>query len=262
MKVKLAREGGEEGQTIVFYGTTDPEILYEKVRLAEKLDTVEEPSQIIVKTRKDMKEGERWVSAPEKDVKVVEGRPFAWKMAEDDEMLEKVQALQKQVQLIKAKEMDISALEESLKKLETELQAKEEKLKELKFKVERVTGEPIVIKRVHEGEAESGRGVVITEGKPLGAAKGRVFVETGDKNEGAINLIFTGQEGEAGKAAFERAVAALKKELPEGYMLVEQKYDSEDGTMTFKVAAPEGRKTDGTLIRKLVETVQEQIKTS
>jgi len=260
MKVKLAREGGEEGQTIVFYGTTDPEIVYQKVRLAEKAEAVEAPAQVIVKTRKDMKEGEQWVSAPEKAVKVVEGQPFAWTMAKEDDMLEKVHALQEQVQAIKARKMDISALEESLKKLEAELKANEKKLKELKFKVDRVQGEPVVIKRWHEGEAESGQSVVITEGKGGGAAKSRVFVETGDKNEGTINLIFTGQDGEAGKAAFERAVTTLKKGLPEGYKLVEQKYDSEDGTMTFKVAAPEGKKTDGTLIRKLVEMVQEEIK--
>jgi len=259
MKVKLAKEGGEEGQTIVFYGTTDPEIVYEKVRLAEKAEAVEAPSQVIVKTRKDMKEGESWVSAPAKGVKIVEGRPFAWTAAVDDDMLEKIHALQEQVQAIKAKKMDLAALEESLKKLEAELQAKGEKLKELKFKVDRVPGEPVVIKRWHEGEAGSGS-VVIAEGKWGGAAKPRVLVETGDKNEGTINLVFTGQEGEAGQAAFERAVTTLKKGLPEGYKLVEQKYDGEDGTMTFKVAAPEGKKTDGTLVRKLVEMVQQEIK--
>ena len=260
MKVKLAEEGGEEGQTIVFYGTTDPEIVYQKVRLAEKAEAVVEPSQVIVKTRKDMKEGQRWMSAPEKEAKVVEGRPFAWTAAVDDEMLEKVHALQEQVQAIKAKKMDLAALEESLKKLEAELQAKEEKFKEFKYKADRVPGEPIIIKRVDAGEAESGLSVVIAEGKPVGPAKARVFVETGDKNEGTINLVFTGQEGEEGKAAFERAVTTLKKQLPEGYKLVEQKFDGEDGTMTFKVEAPEGKKTDGTLIRKLVEMVQEQIK--
>ncbi len=291
MKVKLDKQGGEEGQTIVFYGTTDPEIVTEKIRLAEKAEAAEEPGQIIFKTRKDTKEGERWVSAPAKEAKVVEeGVPgAAWTIQEgghavvgtagtavwvaeggqayayatgmkDEEMLERVHALQEQVQAIKAKEMDITALEESLKKLEAELQAKEAKLKELKFKVDRVPGEPVLIKKVRETEAEGGNTVVVTEGKALGTAKGRVFVATGDKNEGTINLVFTGHEGEASQAAFERAVTTLEKELPEGYKLVEQKYDSEDGTMTFKVAAPEGKKTDGELIRKLVKMVQEQIK--
>jgi beta-lactamase regulating signal transducer with metallopeptidase domain len=288
MKVKLDKQGGEEGQTIVFYGTTDPEIVTEKIRLAEKVEAAEEPGQVIVKTRKDMKEGERWLSAPAKEAKVVEGQPYAWTIQEgghavvgkagtavwvaeggpayayatgmrDEEMLKRVQALQEQVQAIKAKKMDLSALEESLKKLEVELQAKEEKLKEIKSKLERVPGEPVLIKKVRETEAEGGDTFVITEDKPVRPAKGGVFVATGDKNEGTINLVFTGHEGEAGQAAFERAVTTLKKELPEGYTLVEQKFDGEDGTMTFKVAPPEGKKTDGTFIKKLVEMVQEQI---
>ncbi|MCU0244201.1 MAG: hypothetical protein MUE80_05575, partial [Acidobacteria bacterium] len=50
-------------------------------------------------------------------------------LAADDKMLDKVRALQEQVQAIKAKKMDLSALEESLKKLEAELEAKDEKLR-------------------------------------------------------------------------------------------------------------------------------------
>ena len=231
MKVKLDKQGGEEGQTIVFYGTTDPEIVTEKIRLAEKAEAAEEPGQVIVKTRKDMKEGERWVSAPAKEAKVVEGQPYAWTIQEgghavvgkagtavwvaeggpayayatgmrDEEMLKRVQALQEQVQAIKAKKMDLSALEESLKKLEAELQAKEEKLKEIKSKLERVPGEPVLIKKVRETEAEGGDTFVITEDKAVRPAKGGVFVATGDKNEGTINLVFTGHEGEAGQGGF------------------------------------------------------------
>ena len=71
-----------------------------------------------------------------------------------------------------------------------------------------------------------------------------------------ISLLFTGHDGEAGQASFERAIVALKKALPEGYTLAEQKYDGENGTMTFKIAAPEGKKTDETLVKKLVDAVK------
>ena len=169
---RIVKEGDAEGRAGYFIGTTEPEVAAGKIKLVEKTEAGEVPGQVIVKTRKDMKEGETWVVAPEKgkvirvapaDAKVsawaaesVEGKPFAWTIAKDDDMLEKVHALQEQVQAIKAKKMDITALEESLKKLEAELQAKEEKLKELKFKVDRVPGEPVLIKKVRETEAEGG----------------------------------------------------------------------------------------------------------
>ncbi len=177
------------------------------------------------------------------------------------EMLEKIQALQEQVQAIKAKKMDISALEESLKKLEAELQAKEEKLKELEVKLEKAPGEFTVVQARRAGEAEGKAGVwVMEKDKAAQTAKAKVMIGIGDKGDRTISLIFTGQEGEAGKAAFERAIASLKKELPDGYKLVEQEFDAEKGTMTFKISAPEGKKTDETLIRKLVEPSERRSK--
>jgi hypothetical protein len=90
----------------------------------------------------------------------------------------------------------------------------------------------------------------------------KVVTGSGDKSDGTISLIFTGQEGgEEGKAAFERTVAALKKDLPEGYKLAEQEYDADKGVMTFKIAAPKGQKTDAKLIRELVESLKEAFKT-
>jgi hypothetical protein len=85
------------------------------------------------------------------------------------------------------------------------------------------------------------------------------MVAAGDKEPGAIAMVFTGHEGEAGKAVFERSIAALKKALPEGYTIAEQKFDAEDGTIRFKVAAPEGKKVDKELVKKLVDAVKTAI---
>ncbi|HSA95902.1 MAG TPA: hypothetical protein VLJ16_07620, partial [Acidobacteriota bacterium] len=91
-------------------------------------------------------------------------------------------------------------------------------------------------------------------------AKAKVMVGVEGKDFGSISLVFTGQEGEAGQAAFERAIASMKKDLPEGYKIAEQSYDPDTGTMKFKISAPEGRKTDKALIEKLVESVRAAIK--
>jgi len=277
---KIVKEGGEEGKTIVFYGTGEPKVAVEKIKIAEKADAVEVSPEVFVKVRKDVREGEKWVqAAPVKEatkVVVKEGEPaVAWTVKEGGaasafsigigsaEMLEKIQALQEQVQAIKAKKMDIAALEESLKKLAAELQAKEEKLKELKIKLDKAPEEVAWAKAARAGVAlsEGKAGVwVLEKDKVAQTEKIKVVTESGDKSDGAISLIFTGQEGEAGKAAFERAIAALKKDLPEGYKLAEQKYDAENGTMTFKISAPEGKKTDQTLVRRLVDTVKDALK--
>jgi len=273
----IVKKGDLEGQAVYFVGTTEPEIVFDKIKAAEEAEVAEEGGQVFVKIRGDRKEGETWVAAPAKTPKVVEvaperaakadiwiaeGKPLSWKTV-DDNMLEKVQALQEQVQAIKAKKMDITALEDSLKKLEAELKANEEKLRELKVKVEKVPADVAVIKKAKAAEAEARTGVWVYEkGKPDQAAKTRVMIGSDDKDKGTISLIFTGQEGEAGKLAFERALVTLRKDLPEGAKIVEQKYDAESGAMTFRIALPEGGKADNTLVRKLVDSVKEAIKTA
>ena len=188
------------------------------------------------------------------------GRAWAFSPAADQEMLEKVHALQEQVEAIKAKKMDLSALEDSLKKLESELQAKEEKLKALELKLDEAPGKLTIIKKMTGDEAEDKVSIDdVEKGEAVQTAEARVFVRSGDKDKGSINLAFTSRKGEAGQAAFERAVAKLKQDLPEGYRLIEQKYDADKGTMTFRIASPEGKTSDETLVKKLVELGQSEI---
>ena len=206
--LKVLKEGkawsiGDEGKTIVFYGDGEPKIVEGRavkivdgkaVEIAEAGEAA--PDQVIVKMRKDMKEGETWVAAkPGEEAKVVtivkEGEPakeavhvvveahpkFAWTVKEgdkeavwfagkpaaghafafssgrDEEFLQKVRALQEQVQAIKAKKMDFTALEESLKKLEAELQAKEEKFRSFEYKFDHEPG-TFVFKKSGADEAE------------------------------------------------------------------------------------------------------------
>ena len=170
-----------------------------------------------------------------------DGTAFAVSRAADEKLLEKVHALQEQVQAIKAKKMDITALEESLKKLEAELQAIEKKT---------------------AGHRSAGQTTVwITEkGHPVKVDEAKAVVRAAGDGDANINIILTGKTGEEGKKAYERALAELKKRLPEGYKLAGQSFDPENGTMVFGIAAAEGMKTDETVVRKLVEALQAEIK--
>ncbi len=89
-------------------------------------------------------------------------------------------------------------------------------------------------------------------------AKGaKAIIGIGEKK--ARSTLLTGHDGEAGQAAFERAVTKLRRDLPEGYKLIEQKYDPENGVMFFKIAGPEGKKTDEALVKKLVDSLKTEI---
>jgi len=302
LHLKIAKEIGEEGKTVLYYSEGDPKIVEGKA-----VHIVKEGEAGKTWTIKEGEKGESvWVTSasgePGKGVQVVEvvkegepakegvhvvvkakpefgwtikegdkeavwfaGKPgemskaFAFSSARDEEFLQKVRGLQEQVQAIKAKKMDLAALEESLKKLEAELQAKHEKLGSFAYSFDKEPGTFVV--RKSGGDAAEGKTFTWVEGKDGSdkMAKASVIVASGDKEPGAIAMVFTGQEGEAGKAVFERSIAALKKALPEGYTVAEQKFDAEAGTIRFKVAAPEGKKVDKDLVKKLVDAVKTAI---
>jgi len=202
----------------------------------------------------------------------VEAKPnkAVWIAERDEEMLKNIQALEEQVQAIKAKKMDLSALEESLKKLEAELKAREEKLKTLTDKLAGEAGPEhsrIIVKHRVAGE-ELDKDVEVEvrerETEEKAAAEAGMDVRRADikvraRDDGQIALVFSGQAGSEGQKACERAAARLKKELPEGYKIAEQKCDAETGTMTFRIDAPKDTKIDQALIKKLVECVRSEI---
>jgi beta-lactamase regulating signal transducer with metallopeptidase domain len=279
-------EAGAEGKTLRIVekaeaGEAAPEVIVKRIKEikpGEKWVAVEPGQEAqTVKIVKKGEAGTAWtIEEPEKGeavwvAKEVPGRPilenrvagggmaFAFSAASGKEMLDKVQALEEQVQAVKAKKMDITVLEESLKKLEAELKAKQDKLKTFTYEFDKEPVEYVFSKRSSGDEAKS-YSWVMENSKAVKDAKGaKAVIGIGEK-EGEISLLFTGYDGEAGKAAFERAIAKLKQDLPEGYKLAEQKYDAENGVMTFKIATPEGKKMDETLVKKIVDSVNEAVK--
>jgi beta-lactamase regulating signal transducer with metallopeptidase domain len=260
----------KEGETwVVAEPVTEGKAVTEgagEVKVVLKKATEVEP-EITWVAKETGKEGAVWVTKefsgkPAEGAWMAEGgQAFAFSSATDKEMLERVHALQEQVAAIKAKKMDITALEESLKKLEAELAANTEKLGQLHMTFEKRPEGLTIAKKIHEYEAQGGvvhektlgdkaegeTAVWISKGAE-GAAIAKIGVSMGDNS---VRIVFVGKG--AGPEEYERTVAKLKKELPEGCKLLEQKFDPENGTMTFKIAAPEGKKIDEQTIRKLVD---------
>ncbi len=184
------------------------------------------------------------------------GKTFAFSAAKDEEMLEKVHALQEQVEAIKAKKMDLAALEESLKKLEAELQAKEDKLKAFEYELERSPEKVATVKMLRGDEAKGGETVWVTEkGKAASANETYVKVRSGDEN---VITIILGEKG-LSREAYERVVTKLKNELPEGTTIVESSFDEDASSMTFKIGAPEGKALDKAVVKKIIDTLKAEI---
>jgi beta-lactamase regulating signal transducer with metallopeptidase domain len=235
-------ESGKDGIKVVVEKAKDvkPTIVW----------TVREPG-------KEGKEGALWVAKefsaePVKLGWVSEGgKGFTVYPVGGTELLEKVRQMQEQVEAIKAKKLDLSALEESLKKLEEELKAREAKLGEFKLDLVKEPGELSIAKEIDEATVRTGVWIY-EDGK---ARKATVGIE---KDDNTIQIVDV-DKGTTAKD-FERVVARLKKDLPEGYSLIKQEFDQENGTMVFKIAPAEGKKVDEKVVRKLVDSLKDELK--
>ena len=239
---KIIRDGDKEGSQVVVYMTPE-------VRPAAGRE---------IRVIKEGEEGTVWITK-EFSGKPVEGalaiedsKAFAFSTVRDNELLEKVRQIREQVEAVKAKKMDISALEDSLKKLEAELQAKE---KNFKIVEDKPLGDAIVYKKIRgeKIEAEAAEDGFIVEDEANAMVKVMV------KDDNVIQIVLGGKD--MGRKSYELALAKLKKDLPEGYKLTESNFDEETGTMTFKIAPPEGKKVDEKLVQKLVDGLKDAIKT-
>jgi beta-lactamase regulating signal transducer with metallopeptidase domain len=192
----------------------------------------------------------RWISE--------DGKTHIFAGARDKELLEKVREIREQVAAVKEKKIDFSSLEKSLEKLEEMLKASKEKLGKFEIKLDKEPGAAAVVEKIVEDETKRKVDIQVTEG--IKAAKVKTITSVTADDAVAILLIASGKAGEEGREAYTRAAAKLKKDLPEGYELLEQNYDEESGTMTFKVTAPKGKKDNESLIRKLVDSLKAEVK--
>lgn len=258
-------EGGKEGSKIVYYWTPEGKTAgAQEIRVIKEGEAEKGAIKVIVKKATEVepeiawvaketgKEGAVWVTKefsgkPVEGAWVSEGgKSFAFSTARDKELLDKVRKLLEQADAVKAKKMDIDVLQKSLEKLEMELKAQEVKLDKFEFKFDKEPGQIKVVKKIRGEETEA-----------EAAEKSMAVTKIVAKDDGLIQIVLVGKG--TGPEDFERAVAKLKKELPEGYRLLEQNYDAGSGAMTFKIAPPEGKKSDEKLVQKLVESLRAEI---
>lgn len=245
-KVKFFRKDDEKGEPVIVLSAKDgKDITY----IFTPRPGAEARAFSLAK--KDAEPGEAWTV-------VRDGRPLAFSIESDEEMLGRIQTLQKQLAEIKAKKLDLSALEETLKKMETELKAKEEKLKTFEYKIDKESVEDkgenlaVIVKQRSLGEVSEERGTEAALNK-VG-----VKVRAVDGGKGGITVVLT--ESGLDRAGYERALAALKKDLPEGYKITASEFEEEGPSMTVRLAPPAGTPVDKEAVEKLVKSLQAAIK--
>ena len=192
---------------------------------------------------------------PRVAIQVREGvKPRVFTIATDKELLDKIHEIQEQVKAVKDKTLDIDALEKSLEKLATELEAGGRKFHRIVVEPDKEPGKLMVGKKILEDKAAKDAGIAfLAEDEPVRARTMTAFVAEGDAT------IQVSLKGETSREAYDRAVARIKKDLPEGCRL-DPEYDEESGMMTFKITLPEGEMDRRDLMEKLVEGIKEEVK--
>lgn len=273
---KIVKEFDKEGTKLVYYLSPKSVIAGGKLHIIKEGEDEKGNVHVVVRPmieakptiswtiKEPVKKGNLWIATK------FSGKPFEGKwisedgkthvfsVARDKEILEKVREIREQVAAVKEKKTDFSTLEKSLEKLEGMLKASEEKLPNLGIEIDKEPGLAVGVEKTVKDETKGKIALQFTEGVKAAAAK-TIISYTAD-GTATIQIVAAGKAGEEGRVAYAWAAAQLKKDLPEGYKLLEQNYNEESGTMTFKITFPEGKQNIESLIRKLVWSLKAEVK--
>ncbi len=172
--------------------------------------------------------------------------------------LAETQALAKEDRRTQDRRIELWPQQESLKELEKSLQALEA---ELKKKEESLKAHKIhAAKDVHvtiDGEKTPEVMTWVEKAQPGDPEKHNTIWISKDKE--ADSVVMTMKLKDKSKAAYEKAVAKLEKELPRGFKL-EPQFVEESGLMVLKITAAGGSEEDLQKVQRLVEELQTELK--
>jgi beta-lactamase regulating signal transducer with metallopeptidase domain len=172
------------------------------------------------------------------------------------EIRQQLEEIREQLNRIKERKPELSddlkGVEESLKALAEKLEKTTARLEKLKVLGREPAEHFTVVKKEREGDVKS-------EVEIIAGQRKADTVSVISHGRERITVVYKAGKGLKDKAACERAVAEVKKVLPEGYTL-ESKLDEEAGTITLKIKAPEGQETSEDLVAKIVAALKEELK--
>jgi beta-lactamase regulating signal transducer with metallopeptidase domain len=189
----------------------------------------------------------RIVTAPEARIVVGLGE-------REEEIQKKLRAIQERLNKLMEQKPDVREDLKSVQESLEELSERLEKTSKALEKIEVLGAKAPTAYTIVEPEVVTGAAAKIVVGE---ARKGDVAgIVSGD--ERGSSIFFKAREGLKDKAVYEKAVARIKKELPEGYTL-DSKLDEESGTVTIKIKPPKGSQASDELLKKLLNVLKEEL---
>jgi beta-lactamase regulating signal transducer with metallopeptidase domain len=221
----------------------------------EIVKEVEEPEHITIK-HLDQGDGEiiikkRTVTAEPHVSVQVEEKELEARLAETQALLKKMDELKLAESSLKTQQESLKELEKSLQALEAELQKKNESL--TAHKIHAAKDFQVTIDREKAPEVMTW----VEKAQPDDPEKHDTIWISKDKE--ADSVVMTMKLKDKSRAAYEKAVAKLEKELPRGFKL-EPQFVEESGLIVLKITSAGGSEEDLKKVQRLVEELQTELK--
>jgi beta-lactamase regulating signal transducer with metallopeptidase domain len=270
-------KGGQSGKTVyitrggravkVLKGDAPHlELKADKVELIEagKLVKVgKDGTKVYIVAEPHIKVGKAVKVAPHVTVATVKTQaiasPHVTLVSEDreNEIREKLHAIRGKLKEVEEKKLELRELDKALADLEKELEKMSRETSRVKIKhVE----EPAALTiQPEKADEEAAQEVEPDVGMEVGEPGHEHGVTVVAKEEGSFLLSYTLDLGAKSREVYERVVARVKKDLPEGFT-VEPEFEEESGVMTLKINGPLGQAVPHDLAQKLADGIRDETK--
>jgi beta-lactamase regulating signal transducer with metallopeptidase domain len=175
----------------------------------------------------------------------------------ENEIRKKLRDIREKLKEVEEKKLELREVDEALADLEKDL----EKMSQETSRVAHIhTGEPEVFTIVKErGDEEAVAQTEPEVGVEIAESVLEHPVTVVVKEKGSFLLFYEVNAGGKGREAYDRIVARVKKELPEGFTL-EPKFEEESGFITLKINGPFGKGAPHDLVQKLADSIRDETK--
>ncbi|MFZ2053893.1 MAG: M56 family metallopeptidase [Candidatus Aminicenantales bacterium] len=172
---------------------------------------------------------------------------------EQEEIREKLREVREKLKKAKEEKLGLEEVEEALADLEKDLEKMSQEISTIGVKLEDKPVVYTIAKKMGDEEAAAEVKVDIAEG----SRKDTITVVADKK--GSFLLSYQIDPGEKGREAYERIVARVKKDLPEGFTL-DPEFDEESGLVTLKISGPIDKGAPSDLVKKLADSIRDEKK--
>ena len=208
---------------------------------------------IHVDTGKDVKVWTHKDTGKDKDVYVhvsphTEGKVFSWTEKPDHKGIEEsLKKIRENLKKLKAQGADIEESLKSLEELEKKLAKRHEALVD-HYDIEKSPVAYSIVKKEKGDKDSKDVYIKMSEGRSaVGYFSG----------EGEAQVIYSISKGEQSRGVYDKTIARLKKEMPEGVKL-EPEFDEESGVIKIKITMKDGESFNKELIKKITDIIEEE----